>query len=509
MVRFGVFELDLTAGELRRNGRKIKLQEQPFEILSLLLEHPCEVVTQEQIIAKLWPDGTVVEYEHSIRTAVKKLRQALSDDADTPRYVETLPRRGYRFIALVNGATGTGPRVASQTEHAHRSRRRSKNIDSLAVLPFANATGEPDAEYLSEGITEAIINNLSQLSNLRVVPRNTAFRYKATETDLARIALQLGVRAVVTGRLMQHGENLIISAELVDVASESQLWGERYNRKFSDVFAVQEEIATQISERLRPKLTGEERRRLTRRHTQSRKAYEFYLKGRYHWSRRTPDNLKRALEYFEQAIHEDPVYALAHAGAAEADLLLGWFHVLTPKEALERAKGEALKAIEFDPQLAEGYTALGFARGCDRDWAGAEAALRHAVRLNPRYWLAHGWSGLCLSGMGRLDEAVTAVRRALDSDPLSLVLHHHAAWIYFLARRYDEAIEQCRKALQMEPNYPLCQAWLGLACTERSMHREALTALQQARENLQDVPFAIGGLGHAYARAGFREEARQ
>jgi TolB-like protein len=242
------------------------------------------------------------------------------------------------------------------------------------VLPFANASGDPDTEYLSEGITEAIINHLSQLPRLRVVPRNTAFRYKTREADATILRRELGVDAVVTGRVMQRGESLVVSSELVDLASDTQLWGQRYNRQLSEIFEVQEEIAAQVAEALRLKLTGEEKQRLARQQTQNREAYLLYLKGRYHWARRTPDSLKRALPYFQRAIHEDPGYALAYTGLAECSILLPWFSILTPKEGIEQAKRNALKAAEIDPELAHGYAVLGFVSVFDRDWKSAESA---------------------------------------------------------------------------------------------------------------------------------------
>jgi TolB-like protein/Tfp pilus assembly protein PilF len=390
--------------------------------------------------------------------------------------------------------------------HTH-SPGPSKAIDSVAILPFENVGGDPETEYLSQGITETIINNLSQLPRLRVVPRNSAFRYKGREVDPPTIRRDLGVRAMVTGRVMQRGEKLVISAELVDVTSESQLWGDRYQGNLSDIFALQEEIATQISEKLGPKLTGEDRGLLARRHTESREAYEFYLKGRYYWSRRTPDSLKRATECFEQAVREDPFYALAYAGLAEGYILLGWWGHSTSKEAIERAKAAALKSVELDPRLGEAHTSLAYAKCCDRDWAGAEAAFRHALKLNPGYWLAHCWYGQCLAAMGRADEAIAAVRRAQKIDPLALVVHHLAAWVYFHARRFDEVIELCRKALEMEPTYVLCHFWLGLASTEKGIHEEALTALRRMTDIVQ-ASNSIGSLGHACARAGLKEAAR-
>jgi tetratricopeptide (TPR) repeat protein len=294
----------------------------------------------------------------------------------------------------------------------------------------------------------------------------------------------------------------------VDLASEAQLWGERYNRQLSEIFSVQEEIAAQVSEALRLQLTGEEKQRLSTQHTQSRGAYLLYLKGRYHCARRTAENLKRAVPYFQRAIQEDPSYALAYAGLAEGSILLTWANGLSLSEGIEQAKRAARKAVEIDPRLADGYTVLGFVSACDRDWATSELAFLRAIQLNPGNSLAHSWYAVCLTAMGRSDEAVASIHEAQQIDPLSLVVHHHAAWVHLHARRYDEAIAYCREALEMEPNYPLCAFWLGMAYTEKGMHEEALTFLQKARKDgLMDVHFLIASHGHALARAGHRAEA--
>jgi len=508
VIRFGAFEVDLRCGEVRKHGHRIRLQDQPFHLLQVLLERPGELVTREELQRQIWPADTFVDFEKGLNNAIKRLRDALGDSAGQPRFIETHARRGYRFIVPAGGAIPTAPGTSAEAQRADGSRKPVTAIDSLVVLPFTNASGDPDAEYLSEGITEAIINQLSQLSRLRVIPRNTAFRYKAREADTTALRRELGVDAVVTGRVMQRGDSLVVSSELVDLASDAQLWGGRYNRQLSEIFSVQEEIAAQVAEALRLKLTGEDKHRLARQHTQNREAYLTYLRGRYHWARRTGESLKRALPYFRQAIQEDPEYALAYAGLAEGYILLTWFNALIPEEGIERAKTAALKAVEIDPELTDGYTVLGFVGASDRDSKGAESAFRQAIHLDPDNSLAHSWYALYLTAMGRSDEAIAAICRAQQIDPLSLVLHHHAAWVHCHARRYDDAIAYCREALEMEPNFPLCALWLGIACTEKGMHEEAVASLQKARESgLMDVPFAIGFHGHACARAGRRAEA--
>jgi adenylate cyclase len=475
-------------------GTTVRLEPKVMEVLVCLAQHAGETLSKETLFKTVWPDTFVTD--DVLTHSISELRRAFEDDPREPRFIQTIPKRGYRLVAPVNATSADG------------SRKLVKAIDSLVVLPFTNASGDPDAEYLSEGITEAIINQLSQLSRLRVIPRNTAFRYKTREADTTALRRELGVDAVVTGRVMQRGDSLVVSSELVDLASDAQLWGERYNRQLSEIFSVQEEIAAQVAEALRLKLTGEDKHRLARQHTKNREAYLTYLKGRYHWARRTEESLKRALPYFQQAIQEDPGYALAYAGLAEGCILLTWFNALIPEEGIERAKTAALKAVEIDPELTDGYTVLGFVSASDRDWKGAESAFGQAIHLDPGNSLAHSWYALYLTAMGRSDEAIAAICRAQQIDPLSLVLHHHAAWVHCHARRYDDAIAYCREALEMEPNFPLCALWLGIACTEKGMHEEAVTSLQKARESgLMDVAFAIGFHGHACARAGRRAEA--
>jgi TolB-like protein/Flp pilus assembly protein TadD len=505
--RMGAWLVQPSLDAITRDGATVHLEPKVMEVLVCLAQHPGEPILKETLLKAVWPDTFVTD--DVLTRSISELRRAFEDDARESTVIQTIPKRGYRLLAPVTFVKGTiaTPGVQEAVRLPDRSRRDAKTINSLVVLPFTNASGDPDAEYLSEGITEAIINHLSQLSKLRVVPRNTAFRYKKREADAASLMRELGVDAVVTGRVVQRGESLVVCSELVDLASEAQLWGERYNRQLSEIFSVQEEIAAQVSEALRLQLTGEEKQRLSRQHTHNREAYLLYLKGRYHCARRTGEDIKRAPSYFQRAIQEDPGYALAYAGLAEGSILLTWTDVCSPSEGIEEAKRAARKAVEIDPGLADGYTALGFVSACDRDWATVELAFRQAIQLNPGSSLAHTWYAVSLTAMGRSDEAIALIREAQQIDPLSLVVLHHAAWVHYYARRYDEAIAYSREVLEMEPNYPFGAIWLGLAYTEKGMHGEAVAALRKARERLINVPFAIGFLGHACARAGRRAEA--
>ncbi len=314
--RMGAWLVQPSLDAITRDGATVHLEPKVMEVLVCLAQHPGEPILKEKLLKTVWPDTFVTD--DVLTRSISELRRAFEDDARESTVIQTIPKRGYRLLAPVTFVNETiadaDPRV--EIWHPHRNRGDAKTINSLVVLPFTNASGDPDAEYLSEGITEAIINHLSQLSKLRVVPRNTAFRYKKREADAASLMRELGVDAVVTGRVVQRGESLVVCAELVDLASEAQLWGERYNRQLSEIFSVQEEIAAQVSEALRLQLTGEEKQRLSRQHTHNREAYLLYLKGRYHCARRTSEDLKRALPYFQRAIQEDPGYALAYAGLA-------------------------------------------------------------------------------------------------------------------------------------------------------------------------------------------------
>jgi TolB-like protein len=405
-----------------------------------------------------------------------------------------------RDLAFHLRAIGTRNTAAAET---------SDDIDSLAVLPFLNAADNPDAEYLSDGIAESLINSLSQMPNLRVVPRSKAFRYKGQDVDAKKVGRQLKVRALLTGRIFQRGDTLNVQTELVDVARECQLWGERFQRKMADIFTVEEEIATQISERLRLKLTGQDRKRLLKRHTENTEAYHLYLKGRLHWNRRTGEGLRKAVDYFQQAIDKDSNYAMAYAGLADGYLVLSFF-VPDPRLAFAaKGKAAALRALEVDAELAEAYTALGVLQSCmDWDWAGAERSMLRAIELKPEYWLAHTHYGMVLSGMGRHDEAVREVRRGQELEPLSLVVSHHSAWIHIRARRYDEAIDQSRKAVEMDPNFGMGHFWLGLALGLKGLCDEAIPELETATQTV-GTTFTWLELARAYAKSGRTDDARK
>ncbi|MDQ3820496.1 MAG: tetratricopeptide repeat protein, partial [Acidobacteriota bacterium] len=350
----------------------------------------------------------------------------------------------------------------------------SDAIDSVAVLPLVNESHDPNVDWLTDGLTESIIYKLSQLPNLKVLARSTVFRYKGRDIDAAQAARELQVRAVLTGRVLQHGDDLTVSAELIDARDNRLLWGERYERKMTDLNSVQQEIARVVSEKLRQRLTGDEQRQLASHDTANSEAYQFYLRGRYYWNKRTPDGLRKAIGYFQQAVDRDPTYALAYAGLGDSYCLLPNYGGNPPSESMPQAKAAARKALEIDDHLAEGHASLGQILFYDWDFAGGERELRRAIELNPNYASAHQWLGELLSALGRHDEAIVEVRRALELDPLSIIINRVLGDIYYSARRYDEAIEQLRKTVEMDPNFPTARASLADAYGAKGIYGEAV-----------------------------------
>jgi non-specific serine/threonine protein kinase len=392
-----------------------------------------------------------------------------------------------------------------------QTQQLGKTVDSLAVLPFVNLSGDPEMEYLSDGITDALINSLSQLRKLRVVPRSLTFRYKGQEVDPLRVGSELNARAVLTGRVMQRGDTLLIGTELMDVAKLSQLWGAQYNRKMADIFAMQEEIAREISEKLRLQLTGDEKKRLSKRATGDKEAYQDYLKGRYWWDKRTEEGYRKSIEYFQQAIANDSTYAVAYTGLADSYSSLAAFGCDHPKDTYPRAKQAAQKALAIDDTLAEAHTSLALIKTLyDWDWSGAEREFQRAIALNPSYAAAHYLYGLTLGMTGRFEEAIAQGKQALERDPLSLITNGIIlARIFYCARQYDQAIEQGRKALDLDANYIWAHWYVGLAYVQKSMYNEATAELEKALLTSPAYTLALSGTGYAYAVAGRRAEAQK
>ena len=547
-IRFGIFEVDLEAGELRRQGLKVKLQQQPFQILAMLLECPGAVVTREELQKRLWPTDTFVDFDRGLNRATNRLRESLRDEADNPRFIETLPRRGYRFIGQVEklDESGSAPELLSgQESPAPKNRTRPSQpgfgrlsarqgffiaivglallslvawffllrprdgaIQSVAVLPFVNASSDSNAEYLCDGVTESLINNLSQLPNLRVMARSTVFRYKGKDTDPQKIGNDLRVRAVLSGRLLQQGNVLIIQAELMDVKTGTQLWGGQFNRGVEDVLALQDDLSSEIAEKLRLKLTGNEKQRLAKRYTEDPEAYQFYLKGRYYWNKRSPEGAQKAVGYFQQAIGKDPAYALAYAGLADAYTYLSFFNVVPPREAMPSAKAAAMKALEIDDHLAEAHVSLGYISfAYNWDWTAAGKHFDRALALNPTLTRAHNFYPLYLSSRGMAEQALAVAKAALDLDPTSPSVSHYLAVQLYLARQFDQSIEQCHKTLDLDPNFAVAYHVLGQAYLAKGKNREAELVLEKYSALSRGSTDSLALLGYSHARLGERSQA--
>ena len=556
-LRFGVFELDLRAGELRKHGLRVRLQEQPFQVLAMLLEHPGEVVTREEVQKALWPADTFVDFDHGLNKAINKIREALGDSAQSSRFVETVARRGYRFLAEVTVADATpvhSPEPATQPDPAPEAvdrrdlarkpatlrhllppfawkisvfvllllmaslatwklrswSRPSPVIRSLAVLPLESLSSDAAQDYFADGMTDELISDLGQISALRVISRTSMMVYKRTRKPLPQIARELNVDAVVEGTVLRSGDQVRITAQLIEAAADKHLWSQSYEGELRDTLTLQKKVARAIADQIRINLNQQEQATLKRVRIVNPKAYEPYLKGRYFWNKRTADGLKVALTYFTQAIDEDPQYAQAYSGLADTYALLGdWqYAVMTPKEALPRAKAAAIKALELDSALSEAHNSLAFCLDVfewDFDSAGKE--FRRAIELNPGYATAHHWYAWHLSVSGRHDEAIVEMRKAEDLDPLSLIIKADLAELLLIAHSYDESIRQSRKTIEMDPNFPLAHNQLGLAYLQKHMYDEAVEELQKGVRLSGGSPTCIANLARAYVATGKRSEA--
>jgi DNA-binding winged helix-turn-helix (wHTH) protein/TolB-like protein/Tfp pilus assembly protein PilF len=558
---FGRFRVNVAERILLRDTDVVPLTPKVFEILLTLVENGGHVISKDDLMKRVWPDSFVEE--GNLTQNISLLRKALGEGQNGHQYIETIARRGYRFIAPVNEARDEGlnaaddvatpafgqkalngpasvepaelPLAGNVKPESSQPGRVTLNrsgalvalaviviavvgflyfsrgseavnspdsvIESIAVLPFANDDADTDTEYFNDKITESLINNLSQLPKLRVVPRSLVFGYKGREVDLRKIGREMNVRTVLTGRVHRRGDTLSIQVDLIDVANVSQLWGQHYDRKISDILLVQEDISNDIFANLRLKLSLEEKKQLD--------AFSLYLKGRNYLNKRTADGLQLGIEYFQQAIDVDPEYAPAYAGLADCYNMLVVYGISKPQEAFPRAKEAALKALRIDDTLAEAHTSLAFVKHrWDWERADAEKQFRLAIRYKPGYAPAHQWFSSYLVAVERFDEAIAEARRAQELEPLSFISNLHLGWILYLAGRYDEAIEHCNKLLDVDPNFFPAHRYLGLAYEQKGMYTEAISEFEKGVK-LSGSPLMVALLGHAYAASGNRGEARR
>ncbi len=480
-IRFGSFELDLRAGELRKQGLKIKLQEQPLQILAMLLEHPGQVVTREELRNKLWPADTFVDFDHSLNKAINKLREALGDSADSPRFIETLAKRGYRFM---DSSTTTAADA------------------SIAVLPFLNLSTDPDNELFADGMSEEIISALTQIKKLHVAARTSSFSFKGKHVDLRVIGEQLNVRTVLEGSVRKVGNHLRITAQLVNAADGYHLWAEGYDREMKDIFEIQEEIARSIARRLEVMLEGEHEP-LVRGGTEDLEAFRFYVQGRSLFFQRGP-RLSRALECFKQAVAQDRNYALAWAALADTYNLVGFYGLARPEACLPQAKDAAIRAVTLAPSLSETHNSLALSYSfLDWDRSKAEQEFLHALDLNPRNAQARIWYGLFYLEWpeGRFEEGISQGRQAAELDPL---------WGYGRAilacmciqGNLDEAVQAAYAALQIEPDSFLARWALLTAFNSQGRFEEAASVGEAALAVSGRFPWMLASLARTYRELG-------
>jgi DNA-binding winged helix-turn-helix (wHTH) protein/TolB-like protein/Tfp pilus assembly protein PilF len=536
---FGRFRLKVAERVLLREGELVPLTPKVFDILVTLVEHGGQIVSKDDLMKRVWPN-TFVE-EGNLTQNISLLRKALGETPGGVQFIETVPRRGYRFVAETNRAAANGnrsgelpasepvvsiPNTASQPGGSRRtpifalvaglvvvsiigvfyftSSGKTGNpsaIQSIAVLPFIDESSDPDAEYINDKIAESLINSLSKLPQLRVVPRGVVAGYKGKELDPRKVGQELNVQAVVTGKLRRHGDIISIQADLIDVDNVAQLWGQHYDHKVSDALLVQDDISRDIFENLRLKLNVEEKKQL--------EAYGLYLKGRNAWNKRTTDALQQAIDYFQQAIALDPNYGEAYAGLADCYNMLVVYGRLEPKEGFPKAKEAATKALEIDENSAEAHTSMAFIKfRWDWDRTATEREFQEAIKLKPAYAPAHQWYSSYLVAVERFDEAIAEAKRTEELEPLSFVASSHLGWIYYLAGQNDKAIEQCRKILELDPSSFPARRYLGLAYEAKGMYPEAIAEFQTGVK-LSGSPLMHALLGHAYAASGKSAEAKQ
>lgn len=570
LYEFGPYRLDTAERLLSRNGEPVPLTPKAFEMLVALVQRSGHLVEKDELMKVVWSDAFVEE--SNVTNNVYALRKMLGHGENGESYIETVPKRGYRFTARVKELAPetlvvekrTFTRVvteetvadhSSQTamieaadtsvtdrprDHAQRSKLqrvlvgvlclavviggifiyRSLTLDrsltaaprppieSIAVLPFKNESGDPNIEYLSDGVSESLINSLSQLPQLKVIARNSSFQYKGKDVNPEDVSRALGVHAIVLGHVIQRDENLMVSVELMDARDKTQVWGERYSRRATDVQAMQEEIARTISEKLRVKLTGAQEQQITKRATDNPQAYELFLTGLFYFRKPGIEGVKKSLDYFNQAVALDPKFALAWVEVARVNRYLAGNSLLDPKEALPRAKAAVQKALESDETLAEAHVELAATKKDEWDWAGAEREFKRAIELNPNLAEAHNKYASYLSAMARHTEALAENKRAQELDPLRIGLRGNEAAALSIARRYDEAIEKIKQYIELNPGHGMPHVMLGFMYEGKGMYEQAISEFQKGMSIMGETTSGQIYLGCALAMSGKKKEAR-
>lgn len=504
VYEFNGFRLEEAQLRLLYNDQPVPLKPKILDLLLFLIQKRGQLIAKNELMKEVWPDAIVEE--NNITVSMSILRKILGEGRDNRQFIETVPRRGYRFVADVT-------EISQDQLPAHVPRQtievdgEDEPIDSLAVLPMEAPEKDFSVEYLSDGITESIINVLSRIPKLRVLACSTVFRFKGKDVDPQQVGQILNVKAVMMIRVIRLGDKLIIRSELVKVADGSQLWGEQYNRSPADILAVQEEIAKAITESLKFKLTRNDQISLTKRWTYNSEAYHLYLRGRYFWNKYSKEWVLKAIEVFKEAIAIDSNYALAYSGLADAYFRLSNVH-FPPREVLPKAKEAALRAVEIDENLAEAHSSLGLVKVYyDHDWNGAEYEFRKAIRLNSTVVLAHQRFGSYLTFMGRFEESIRHYETALELDPFSLQINMNLATTYFLRGEYDRAIKHLKKTSELEPNYMPTVFVLGCVYIQQGRLQDAIEQFQAIYKLDEEAFLAMGFMGYAHALADQRAEA--
>jgi TolB-like protein/Flp pilus assembly protein TadD len=505
--RFGVFEFDAHSMELRRIGIPVKLRDQSSRILMYLLQHAGRMVTREELRQFLWPSDTFVDFDHSLNTAVMKLREVLGDSAEKPHYIETIPKRGYRFVAPVSLELARESRT-STVDPEERQAKRTHIM--LAVLPFENLSGDPGQEYFSDGLTEEIIMRLGQLSprQMAVIARTSSMTYKGTDKTIARIGEELGIEYVLEGSVRRDNERVRITAQLVRVQDQIHLWAQSYDSKLPGILDIHGEIGAAITAQVKLALTSNEARRLTKKGQQDAEAYDYYLRGRFHYARITFPELQKAISYFRKATERDPEYALAYSGLADSLMILPITSDVPSRDAFPEAKGAIVRALESDPDSAETHNSDSTAKfWFDWDYAGAEAAARRAISLNPSYSLAHLYLAHILSNIGRHDEALSVIQSACVLDPYSLITNTMYGQFLYQAGQDSQAVAQFNSTLDLEPNFWVAHICLAKVYERLGRYSEAIAACENAWIFSGGNTEALSIASYVHAVAGKKREA--